>query len=420
MPLNPTRIRLKFPSLDRPDIFFDNPGGTQIALPALEGMQTYLMECNANHGGAFTTSVESDARVDAARNAMADFFNASRPEEIIFGANMTTLTYTLSRALARTLNPGDGILTTHLDHDANISPWLQAAEDRGCTVRSVDFHPGDGTLDLDDFEKALELKPRLVAVGYASNALGTVNPLPRIIRLAHAAGAQVYVDAVHYAPHGPIDVQALDCDFLVCSAYKFFGPHLGILYGRYELLQSLPAYRVRPAPADTPGKFETGTGNFEAICGLAGALDYFEWLGSTFGAEMAELYAGAFNGRRLLYKQALASIRASEMELSRAFLEVLQAIPGLTLYGISDLRRLEQRVPTFSFRLAGKSPRQVAEALGKAGIHTWDGNFYALAVTTRLDVEKDGGLVRVGAAHYNTLEEVQRFGKVLQEIAMQD
>ncbi len=402
--------------MQRPVIFLDNPGGTQIARTSLEQIQRYLVEANANHGGVFATSQDSDQRVENARQAMADFLNAARPEEIVFGPNMTSLTFNLSRALARTFQPGDTLVVTHLDHDANISPWLLAAEDRGCRIRWVDFHPEDCTLDMEDLKAALEEKPRLVAVGYASNAVGTVNPVKEITRLAHAAGALVYIDAVQYAPHAPIDVRDLDCDFLVCSAYKFFGPHLGILYGRYDLLDRLPAYRVRPAPANPPGKFETGTGNFEHYCGLLGALEYFQWLGDTFGNDQGDKFNGRYSGRTLTFKNALSAVQAFEVTISQALLENLQEVPGLRLYGIADERRFDWRVPTFSFTIKGWTPRQIAERLAGQSINVWNGNFYALAVTQRLGLESSGGLVRVGATHYNTVEEVQKFGEVLRSL----
>jgi len=416
MPLDLPTIRSKFPALKRLAIFFDNPGGTRVAQPVLDRMNAYLVEHNANHGGAFQTSRESDSLLDEARTALAYFFNASRPEEIIFGNNMTSLTFTISRAIARTWQPGDEIVVTRLDHDANITPWVMAAEDRGCTVRWVDFHPEDGTLDLETFQKALEGQPRLVAFGYASNALGTINPVAKLIRMAHEAGAWVYIDAVQYAPHGPIDVQALDCDFLTASSYKFFGLHAGVLYGKYEHLEKLTAYRVRPAPKDPPGKFETGTQNHEGIAGMLGAIEYLEWVGKTFGGIYEKKYADRYLGRRLVLKQAMAAIRAYEYELSRALLEILEEIPGLTLYGLRDVRRLEERVPTFSFTLQNQQPRLVAEKLADANIYTWDGNYYALAVTERLGLEESGGMVRVGAVHYNTLDEVSRFRQAMEAI----
>jgi selenocysteine lyase/cysteine desulfurase len=268
---------------------------------------------------------------------------------------------------------------------------------------------------MDEMRAAIERKPRLVAVGYASNALGTINPVAQITQMAHEAGSLVYIDAVQYAPHGPIDVQRLGCDFLVCSSYKFFGPHMGVLYGRYDLLDSLTAYKVRPAPKDPPGKFETGTGNFEGMCGVLGALEYIEWVGTTYGSEQSERYVAKYSGRRLHYKQGMAAIRSYEFELSRALLDILEETPGVTIYGIKETKRLEERVPTCAFTLKGKSPRQVAEELDEENIYVWDGNYYAVGVTTRLGLEDSGGMVRVGPVHYNTVEEIRRFGEVLRD-----
>jgi cysteine desulfurase family protein (TIGR01976 family) len=417
MTLDLSQIRAQFPALSRPAIFLDNPAGTQVAQPVVKRIAEYLVEFNANHEGAFATSRQSDASIDQARAAAADFLNAESPKQIVFGPNMTSLTFNLSRALARTFNPGDTIVVTRLGHDANISPWVMAAEDRGCRVRWVDFHPENGTLDMEDLQAALAEGPRLVAVGYASNALGTINPVDKIVPMAHAAGALVYIDAVQYAPHGPIDVQKLGCDFLVCSSYKFFGPHMGVLYGRYDLLDQLTAYKVRPAPALPPGKFETGTGNFEGMAGVLGAIDYLEWVGQTFGQSYQDRYSAQYTGRRLHLKQAMASIRAYEYELSHTLLDVLEETPGVTIYGLTDRRRLEERVPTVSFTLQGMHPRRVAEALDKANIYVWDGNYYALAVTERLGLEGSGGMVRVGPAHYNTVQEIENFGQALSAIA---
>jgi cysteine desulfurase family protein (TIGR01976 family) len=417
MPLNTTEIRNQFPSLRRPAVFLDNPGGTQIAQHSLNRMLAYLTEHNANHEGAFATSRESDSILDEAHAAMADFYNARRPEEIIFGANMTTLTLHISRSLARWLIPGDGIVVTRLDHDANIAPWILVAQERGCRVHWVDFHPEDGTLNLEDMQAALEKKPRLVAVGYASNALGTINPLAEIVKMAHAAGALVYVDAVQYAPHGTIDVQEIGCDFLVASAYKFFGPHVGALYGRYDLLMQLFPYKVRPAPDTPPGKFETGTLNHEGIAGVLGALEYLEWLGETFGERFIDRYTGRYQGRTLKLKQAMSTIQAYEYNLTRTLLDVLEETPGVKIYGLTDRQRLEERVPTVSFTLKGLHPRKVAEALDQENIFVWDGNYYALAVTERLGLEESGGMVRVGPVHYNTPEEIEQFGGALGRIA---
>lgn len=413
MPLDPVHVRSQFPALTSGAVFFDNPGGTQVPHQVIDRMVDYLVTKNANHGGAFATSMASDAVVEESRRAVADFLNAAGPEEIVFGPNMTTLTLGLSRALARELGPGDEIVVTRLDHDANIAPWLLIAEDRGCTVRWVDFDVEDCTLRLDQLEAALGKRTRLVAVGYASNAVGTINPVSRIAELARQAGALCFIDAVQYAPHGPIDVRGLGCDFLAVSAYKFFGPHLGALYGKKEHLERLRPYKVRPAPNEPPDKFETGTGNHEGIAGTLGAIDYLAWLGETYGGEHAEAYAGSYRGRRLHLKQGMSAIRAHEMELSRALIETLSAISGLRIWGITDPMALDRRVPTVSFTLEGYSPRQVAEALGREGIYVWDGNYYALAVTERLALEATGGMVRVGLTHYNTLDEIARLGEAM-------
>jgi len=262
----------------------------------------------------------------------------------------------------------------------------------------------------------MEHKPKIVAIGYASNALGTVNPVRKLTKMAKEAGALVYVDAVQYAPHGPIDVEDIGPDFLVCSSYKFFGPHAGILYGRFDLLNELKAYKVRPASNNPPYKFETGTQNHEGISGVLGAIEYLEWLGNQFGGAQDWSESG-FSGRRLSLKKAMSAVRAYEFELSRALIQTIQSVPGVHVYGLTDLRRLEERVPTVSFTLQGREPRKLAEMLASAGIYVWDGNYYALAVTQRLDLEDKGGMVRVGAAHYNTLEEVNRLGDALRKIA---
>ncbi len=418
MPLDFPAIRSQFPSLNRPAIFFDNPGGTQIAKQSLDRINKYLLECNANHEGAFATSIASDAVLDEAHRAMADFYNASSAEEIVFGNNMTTLTLHISRSISRDWKGDDEIVLTRLDHDANVTPWLLAAQDRGVKVNWVDFDVEDGTLKLGDLQKALERKPRLLAIGYASNSLGTINPVAKIVKMAHDAGAMVYIDAVQYAPHGPIDVQKLDCDFLISSAYKFFGTHSGILYGRRELLEKLFAYKVRPATNKLPGKFETGTQNHEGIAGVLGAIEYFEWVGKEFGSNHVDgLVENGYQGRRMELKKAMTAIRAYEFELSRALLSALESIPGLTIYGLTDVRRLDERVATYSFRLKDLHPRKVAEQLAEQGIYVWDGNYYAINVTERLGLEDSGGMVRVGAAHYNTFEEVERLKGALIKVS---
>ena len=418
MTLDVSAIRNQFPSLNRPEVFFDNPGGTQIAKQALERVNRYLLECNANHEGAFATSIASDAILDDAHHAMADFYYATSPEEIVFGNNMTTLTLHISRSISRDWQAGDEIVVTRLDHDANVTPWVLAAQDRECKVTWVDFCLEDGTLNLDQLEIALERKPRLLAVGYASNSLGTINPVVKIIQMAHAVGTLVYIDAVQYAPHGPIDVQKLDCDFLISSAYKFFGTHAGILYGKREHLERLFAYKVRPATNQLPGKWETGTQNHEGIAGVLGAIDYFEWVGKEFGDELSEGLVGlGYQGRRRELKQAMLAIHAHELELSRALLNALQSVPGLTIYGLADVRRLEERVPTYSFCLKDLPARVVAEKLAQEGIYVWDGNYYAINVTEQFGLEDKGGMVRVGAVHYNTLQEVEMLKNALLKIS---
>ncbi|MFL7812108.1 MAG: cysteine desulfurase-like protein, partial [Anaerolineales bacterium] len=407
----------EFPGLERDAIFLDNPAGTQITRRSLDRIRGYLVHTNANHEGAFTTSRESDALMHQARQATADFLNASRPEEIVYGPNMTSLTLHLSRSLARTLEPGDTIAVTRLDHDANVSPWTLIAADRGCQVAWVDFDVEDGRLDLDSFQAALDHKPKLVAVGYASNALGTINPVKELVRQAHQAGALIYVDAVQYAPHGPIDVQDLEVDFLVCSAYKFYGPHIGVLYGRYELLDELRAYKVRPASDEVPWKWETGTPSFEGIAGVLGALEYYEWLGKEYGESFQDRFQSKFTGRPLRLKTGLAAVQDYEYDLSRKLLETLKGVPGLRIYGLDDPGDIQERVPTIAVNLEGMHPHRVAELLDERGIYVWDGNYYAINVTERLGVEDSGGMVRIGAAHYNTLEEIDRLGEALEEIS---
>lgn len=409
-------IRAHFPALEKPYIYLDNPAGTQIAQHSLNRITQYLVETNANHGAPFRTSVESDAVIDETRQAMADFLNAPSPDEIVFGHNMTTITLHLSRSLAHRLNPGDTVVVTNLDHDANISPWTLAAQDRGAKIEYVDFDVEDGTLKLDTLEAALEKKPKIVAVGYASNALGTINPVKQITQMAQEAGALVFIDAVQYAPHGPIDVQDIGCDFLVCSSYKFFGPHMGILYGKKEHLEELTAYKVRPSSNEGPEKWETGTQSFEGIAGILGAIEYFEWLGKKYGQDQAERYKEKFSGRALHLKQGMAALRAYEYELSRAMMEAFEKFPSLRLYGLDDPLQIEQRVPTFSIRHESMHPQELAQALADRDVFVWSGNYYACAVTERLDVEDKGGLVRIGPVHYNTLDEIDKFSQALDEI----
>ena len=410
--LDVERGRAQFPALamtlddGRPCIFLDNPAGTQVPRRVVDAMATYLLTSNANTGGAFLTSRRSDATIGEARRAMADFVGASDPDCMIFGANMTTLTFAIARAIGRDLAPGDEILCTALDHDANIAPWLALEEERGVHVQLADMHPDDGTLDLADLQRKLSSRTRLVAVAYASNALGTINDVARITTLAHDAGALVWIDAVHYAPHGLIDVTALDCDFLACSAYKFFGPHVGILYGKREHLERLRPYQVRPAEDVTPSRWETGTLNHEGLAGVMNALDY-----------IASLGAGPEVSRRSWIERAMGEIRAYERTLAERLIAGLRSIDGCTIYGITDPARFAWRVPTVACRLEGYTPRQVAERLAAEGIFVWDGNYYALAVMQRLGLEGSGGAVRIGPVHYNTAEEIDRTLDALRTVA---
>lgn len=417
---DPISLRKQFPSLKlqvkgRPAIFFDGPGGTQTPQRVIDAMSQYLGQDNSNLGGAFLTSQRTGQVVAKARQAMADFFHAPRPEEIVFGQNMTSLTFAMSRAISRTWNPGDEIVVTWLDHDANITPWVLAAQDRGVQVRWLDFQLGDCLLNLEQLSELLNEKTRLVAVTYASNAVGSIVDVAQVAELAHQVGALVYVDAVHYTPHNPVDVQAIDCDFLVASAYKFFGPHTGILYGKYELLDSLEAYKVRPAPDGPPGKWETGTQSFESLAGVAAAIDYLESIGQEYGFEMGG-DADRYDGRRLRLKRAMNAVKAYEESLSLHFLQQAVDVPGLRVHGLTDIERLSERAPTFAVSLAGHKPRDVAEYLGQQGIFVWDGHYYAVAVMDKLGKLDSGGLVRIGFAHYNTVDEIQRLISALKNL----
>lgn len=406
------RVRAQFPSLSQtvagqPAVFLDGPGGTQVPQRVIDAISDYLKNDNANTCGAYATSRRTDAVINNARAAMADFFNCDQ-DEVVFGPNMTTLTYAVSRSISRELGPGDEILLTHLDHDANVSPW-RALEERGVTIRFAEINEDDCTLDLADLEQKINGHTRVVAVGYASNAVGTINDVNQIVRLAHQKGAMAYIDAVHYAPHGPIDVRSLDCDFLVCSSYKFFGPHMGILYAKREHLQRLQPYKLRANTNAVPNRWEWGTLNHECIAGIAASVDYL--------ADLGRQVDPSASTRRAALLAAYGAIQQHEHGLSEILISGLLAIPGLRLYGIRDLAKLDRRCPTVAVRIAGHTPLELATKLGDRGFFTWDGNYYALNLTERLDVEKDGGFLRIGLAHYNSAEEVRRFLTALREIA---
>jgi cysteine desulfurase family protein (TIGR01976 family) len=419
--LNFEELRKQFPSLDRnvngqPAIFLDGPGGTQTPLSVINAMADYLLHNNSNRGGAFVTSRNTAQVAESARMAMADLFNARQSEEIVFGQNMTSLTFAVSRAISRTWKAGDEIIVSWLDHDANISPWLQAAEDKGVTVRWLDFRLEDCTPNLMSLSNLLNEKTRLLAITHASNAVGTIVDVAQAVEMAHQVGAQVYVDAVHYTPHGPVDVQAMDCDFLVASAYKFFGPHTGILYGKYELLDDLAAYKVRPASDSPPGKWETGTQSFESLAGVHAAVEYLDDLGRRYGIPSADEGADS-SSRPLRLKSASRAIKQYEEGLSSRFLQQAVTVPSLHVFGITDIERLGERAPTFAISLEGYSAREVAERLGQRGLFVYDGHYYAVAVMERLSLLESGGLVRIGFVHYNTIEEVDRTVQALKELA---
>jgi len=414
-PFDVAAIRAQFPALrrhqdGRPVVFLDGPGGTQVPDRVIDAVSGYYRTMNANSGGAFVTSEATDALAAATHAAVATFLGAASPDEVKLGANMTTLTFHVSRAIAATFAAGDEIVVTTLDHEANVSPWRAIAADRGLVVRTVDIHPEDGTLDLDSLDAALGPRTRLAAFGYASNALGTVSPVGEIIRRVHAAGALAYVDAVHFAPHGSIDVAALDADFLVCSVYKWFGPHLGALYGKAAVLDRLPAYKVRPAH----DRFETGTPSFEAYAGTLAAVDYLRELGRTYGSEARGAASG--DARRELVA-AMDAIVGHERALAGRMLDGLVAIPGLRVWGIADPARLAERTPTFAVTIAGTSPAEAAAELGRAGIFTWDGDFYARGLIERLGLYERGGVLRLGLVHYSTEAEVDRTLEALATIA---
>jgi len=407
-----TWVRAQFPALAQevnghPAVFFDGPGGTQVPQRVIDAMRDYLVRSNANTHGAFATSRRSDEIIAGAHAAAADLVGCDA-DEVVFGPNMTTLTFALSRALGRELNPGDEVIVTRLDHDANVAPWV-ALEERGAVVRYVDINVEDCTLDMAGLNNLINTRTCLVAVGYASNAVGTINDVAEVVRLAHAVGALAFIDAVHYAPHGPIDVRALDCDFLVCSPYKFYGPHTGALYGKREHLTRWRAYKVRPAPDELPDRWETGTQNHEGLAGVAAAIDYL--------AELGWQASPGVPTRRAALWAAFDVIRPYEQSLAARLIKGLLEIPGLTFYGIRDPARFAWRVPTSAIRLAGHAPREVAEFLGERGFFTWDGNYYALNLTERLGVESSGGMLRIGLVHYNTTKEVDRLLGALNEIA---
>jgi cysteine desulfurase family protein (TIGR01976 family) len=416
MPMHETTVtqcRSQFPALSRivagrPAVYFDGPAGSQVPQRVIDAITNYLSTCNANHDGLFATAQESDALIAAAHQACADLVGVDDPATISFGPNMTTLTFALSRALGRTWKPGDEVMVSRLDHDANVTPWVLAARDAGATVHYVDIHREDCTLDLDDLRSKLSERTRLVAVGCASNATGTINPVQQICQWAREAGALTFLDAVHYAPHALIDVEQFGCDFLTCSAYKFFGPHVGIAWGKRDLLEQLEPYKLRAAPDSLPGRWMTGTQNHEGIAGTLAAVDYLADLGRGL-TEKSDC------PRREALVDAYEAIGHHERDLAKHLLDGLRSIPGITVWGIDDPHRLHERFPTVSVTHDRRSPAEIARQLGERGVFVWHGNYYALPLTETLGLEPEG-MVRIGLLHYNTGSEVDYLLELLAQM----
>ncbi len=404
--LDLARIRAHFPALQRPVVHLDGPAGSQVPREVIDAVAGYLADANANTHGLFATSLASDRMIEQARTAVADLLGAADPAEVSFGPNMTTLTFALARALGRTWKPGDEVVVSRLDHDANVAPWLRAAADAGATVRWLELRAADCTLDPASIEAAIGPRTRLVAVGAASNAVGTINPIAGIARRCRAVGAELFVDAVHLAPHALLDVCAWDCDYLACSAYKFFGPHVGILWGRAARMAALPVDKVRPSDDRNPWRWETGTQSHEGIAGTLAAVDYLAGLGGG---------ASAPGGRRAALARAFEQIVVHERALCARLLGGLAELPGVRVLGIADPARLAERAPTVSIVHSGKSSHQLAQALADRNIQAWHGNFYALELSTALGLEPDG-MLRLGLLHYNTTDEVDHLLAALREI----
>ncbi len=403
------KLRQQFPALSRnimgqPAAFLDGPAGTQVSQSVIDAISDYLIHSNANRHGAFATADDTEAVFKQAHAVFADFFGADDPEEIFFGANMTSITFAMSRSISQTWQPGDEIILTRLDHDANISPWRMAAEDRGVTVKWAPFLPDDCRLDMSALRSLIGPRTKMIAVGAASNATGGINPVAEVAELAHCVGALCYVDAVHLGPHRALEVKAWNADLVVCSAYKFFGPHVGILWGRRELLQQLKAYKVKPASNDIPEKWMTGTQNHECIAGASACVEYLESIGRSLLQETSQLLSIS---RRQALQAAFAGISEYENELSQCFLDGLDEIGGFHVYGITDRKMLAGRCSTFSIRHDRKTPMDLAKTLGQQGIFTWAGHYYALEFSQQMGFHPEG-MLRIGFVHYNTVEEVQR------------
>ncbi len=399
----PSLQRLHEPSGQRV-VYLDGPAGSQVPEAVILAISDYYRKHNANSGGRFATSQETSEMMARAHLAAADWFGAADPTECVFGANMTTLTFAFSRALARTWKSGDRIVVTELDHDGNVTPWKLAARDVGVEVDTVRVHREDATLDLDDFKRAVQPGTKLVAFTCASNSVGSRTPIRELVDIAHAAGAEVYLDAVHYAPHDLIDVQAWDADYCVCSAYKFFGPHVGLLWGRRNRLDELVPYKLRPSPSQLPGKWMTGTQNFAAIAGTMAAIDYIAGIGES--VQGRDTGSQPLSRREKLHNGFMA-IKKYETQLARELLSGLKSLGKVTVYGIADLEKSAARVPTFAINIAGLKSQAVASELNQQGIFCWGGDYYAVDVCAALG-QQPNGMVRLGILHTNSSAEISR------------
>lgn len=419
MPVDLDAIRAQFPALSISDndvsrVYFDNPAGTQVPLSVVEKMSECLVQTNANIQGNFRTSMQVDALIAEARQAMADFLNAPSPDEIVFGQNMTTITLHISRSIGRLLHEGDEIVLSRMDHDANVGPWLMLAEDLGLTVRWLPFDTETYEFDINMLDELLNERTKLICVGYASNMTGTINDVKAICERAKTVGAITYIDAVQAVPHISTDVQDIGCDFLVCSAYKFFGPHQGILWGRRELMGSLVPYKVRPASEEMPGCFETGTQSHEGMAGTLAAVDYFSWIGQTM-AESYHVNYSHFSARRQALHAAMDCLFDYETTLAKNLLTGLRQLPGVTVHGITDQEALDRRVPTVSFTVEGVQPDAVSRELAAHNIFVWSGHFYAVEAARMLGIYDTGSAVRVGPVHYNSAAEIDTLLNVLED-----
>lgn len=407
MTLDLDAIRAQFPALARtvdgaPAVFLDGPAGSQVPDRVIDAMSAYLRRSNANNGGAFLTSRETASLIHEACSAMADLVGVEDPETIVFGPNMTTLTFQMSRAIGQTWEAGDNVVVTRLDHDANVWPWVLAARDAGAEVRYVPFDRATCTLDMAAMRDAVDDRTRLVAVGAASNAVGTLNPVAEVAAIAHARGALIFVDAVHSAPHRLMDATGWDADFVAFSAYKFYGPHVGMVYGRKELLRDLPAYQVRPAQPYVPGRWSTGTRNHEGMAGALAAVDY-----------LASLGEGGSRRERLI--SAYGHIQAHEDALAWRFIDAIATLPGFRVVGLADRARAAERVATVGIVHDSIPARTFHERLAEEGIFCWAGHFYAVEVTAQLGLDPEG-MLRLGFMHYNTAAEVDRLVDALRRL----